>query len=136
MIAETVRETVWEDSGADADTIGALLLARIEAAGATVAVEKLPKPRVFNISALTAPGAPAEVKCSRAATMDTDVHIHHGSSLKIRHVKWYLSDRDVPEPSLERPMLEALGLYTKQDLIAAADKYAGSVDAETLTKSL
>lgn len=64
--------------------------------------------------------------------MDTDVHIRHELSLKIRCLRWLVSDQDVPEPLLGRALREDLGPDTKQILVAAADKYASSVDAEKL----
>lgn len=134
-IAETVRETVCAENGADANILGNLLLTRIEATGAAVAVKKIPKLRIFNMAAFMKYGSQSQPKCTRTVMMDIDIHIHHGNYLKLRRSRWIMSDQDVPEHLLGRPMLESLGLDTAQ-VLAAANKYFGSVDSDTINKYL
>lgn len=60
--------------------------------------------------------------------MDVDVHIRHGSALKLRQLRWVVSSQRVPEPLLGRPVLEFLGLNTADILATAADRAAGVID--------
>lgn len=70
--------------------------------------------------------------CSRAVTIDTDLLIRHGSALTERNMRWIVTNQIVDEPLLGRPLLEALGLNTREILAAAADKHHGQVDVSTL----
>lgn len=130
----SLLHTICADNGADANILGAATLEKIEESGGNVTIEQLRQPRIFHMAAHDPSGAESQLRCARAATMDTDVHIRHGAALKIRRLRWLVTEQDVPEPLLGRPLLEALGLDTQEILAAAADKYAGTVDAQQLTK--
>lgn len=60
--------------------------------------------------------------------MNTELHIRHGTALTLRNVRWLVTDQTVGEPLLGRPVLEELGLNTRNTLAAAAEKYSGVVD--------
>lgn len=77
-------------------------------------------------------GENSELQCTQVATIDTDVHIRHGSALKVRRLRLLVTNKDVPEPLLGCPLLEAPVFDTPKILAAAADKYAWTVDAENL----
>lgn len=134
--AGAVRGTICADIGADANIMGALTLNQLLPAGWTVEVESFTKPRLLNMAAQAPTGNQSQLKCDRTATMDTDVHIRHGDVLKLRRVRWLVSEQKVPETLLGRPVVEALCLDTAQIISAAANKYAWSVDAEELTKTI
>lgn len=127
------REKIYAKNGADANILGKETLSRVSESGGEFKMEYLPKPRIFIMAAHDRTGAKSELKCTQVATMDTDVHIIHGTKFfKIRRLWWLVSKQDVPEPLQGRPLLEALGLYTQKILGAAADQYAGTVDAYNL----
>lgn len=71
-------------------------------------------------------GANSELKCTQVATMDTDVHIRHVKALKIRRPRWLVSEHDLPDPLLGRPLLYSLGLDVQKTLAAVSYKYAGT----------
>ena len=91
-------------------------------------LEELPAPRNFEMAATTAEGKTATIICRQVATIDTEVHIRHGTSLVLHNVRWFVTDRKVGEPLLGRPLLDALVLNTRSILAAAANRFAGSVD--------
>lgn len=132
---ETLRTTICADNGADANIMDKKLLTSLKNTKAYQHVETLPKPQLFNMAASTTSGEPSNLLCTQAVTVDTELHIRHGTTLKLRRLRWLVTDQKVPEPLLGRPILEALGLDTKRILSAAADKYAGCVDADALIKS-
>lgn len=132
--AGVLCETLCADIGADANLMDADLLSRITDAGASLQVETLNPPRQFALAAETADGDMTHLVCQRAATMDVDVHIRHGTGLKIRNARWLVSNQRVPEPLLGRPLLEFLGLNTAECLAAAADRSAGVIDAQHLAE--
>lgn len=95
-------------------------------------MEDLRNHRFFNMAVHDPTGAKSEIHCNQVAKMDTYVHNRYRYALKLRWQRWPVSEQDVPEPLLGRPLLEYLVLDTKQILEAAAEKNAGSVDAEKL----
>jgi hypothetical protein len=103
------------------------------AKGAKMSVSKFEIPRKYGLAASTS-GAGDEifVECDTLAILTTSLHIRHGSTLTIRNVSWYVAKQQVPEALLGRPILEALGLNTKELLAAACDRFNGVADAEQL----
>lgn len=113
---------------ADANFIDASLLSRIENTGAKVITENLKPPRQFNLAAAAPDGSQPKLVCSKAITVDVEVHIRHGTGLVLRGSRWLVSEQRVPEPLLGRPVLEFLGLNTPEIFHSAAERYNGSVD--------
>lgn len=68
------------------------------------------------------------------SNVDTELHILRGSALTLRVIRWLVPDQTVSEPSLGRPVLEFLGLNTRDILAAAAEKHSGV--GKCLKKSL
>jgi len=50
----------------------------------------------------------------------------------LRGVRWLVTEQAVGDPLLGRPVLEVLGLNTRNILAAAAEKYSGTVDVAAL----
>lgn len=73
--------------------------------------------------------------CKKVMTVDTEVHIRHGSAPALRRVPWLLTDHTFGEPLLGRPVIGALGLDTHEILTEAAEKYYGVVKVFELLKS-
>lgn len=109
----------------------ASLLAKLETSNAVSKVEYL-KTRILYMAAALLNGKQAEIKSRRVANIDTSLHIRHGTSLTLRNLQWTITDQTVGEPLLGGPVLEALGLNSREMLAAAAHKYSGSVDASLL----
>lgn len=130
------RDQVCADNGADGNILDKETLRRIIAAGVDASVEELSQPRVFDMAAANADGASAKLVCTKSVSVDTELHIRHGTTLRLRNLKWLVTDQRVSDPLLGRPILEALGLNTRDLLAAAADQFCGSVDAERLVGSV
>lgn len=52
--------------------------------------------------------------------------------MKLGNVKWLVTDQQNSEPSMGEPIVDALGLNTDELIATAADRFAGSVDAQAL----
>lgn len=97
-------------------------------AGVDYTVQDLLRPRQFEMAAYLPDGNQASITCIKVLTVDTELHIRHGPALTLRGVRWLITDQTVGEPLLGRPVLEFLGLNTRDILAAAAEKYSGVVD--------
>ena len=80
-------------------------------------------------------GQPATLTFKQVVTVDTELYIRHGTALTLRGMKWLVTDQTVGDPLLGRPVLEALGLNTRNILAAAAVKQSGEVDVPSLFDS-
>ncbi len=115
------------------------LLGALLAQGANLTLKTFKMPVKFGLAAQTTPKHDhIHIECDREVTVSIELRIRHGKSLNIRNVVWMgaISQVPVPEPLLGRPLLEALGLDTKETLAAACDKYEGSVDAKEIMNEL
>lgn len=126
-------ETLCADIGADANLMDTTLLNRITEAGGDVKIEDLQPARRFTLAASAPDGTDICLVCNQVATMTVDVHIRHGSALKLRHLRWLISPQRVPEPLLGRPILEFLGLNTAEILATAADRSSGVIDTRIVS---
>ncbi len=77
-------------------------------------------------------GKRVKLVCTRALVSDAELHIRHGTAVTLRGVRWLVTDQTVLEPLFGRPLLEALGLNTRNILAASAEKHSGAVDVPTL----
>lgn len=48
--------------------------------------------------------------CNRAVTLETQLHVCHGSTLVLRGPRWLVTSKLAGDPLLGRPLLKALGL--------------------------
>ena len=95
-------------------------------AGAKHKVETLVQPREFEMAAKLAEDTYPMIKSENIFTVDTELHIRHGSSLTLRGVLWLVTDQTVGQSLLRRPVLDFLRLDTREILAAAADRYSGA----------
>lgn len=72
------------------------------------------------------------IECDKIASMNFELKIRHGKTLKLRNLPLFVSTQPCPDPLIGRPILEALGLDTQTLLIAACDRHEGNVDAQNL----
>lgn len=75
------------------------------------------------------------LKCTKVITMDTKLHILHGSALTLRGVRWLVTEQSVSEPQIGRPVIKFHGLNTRGILTAAAEKYSGVFEILNALKS-
>lgn len=136
VFAGRINVNICADNGADASILDDNTLSLIISAGADVQIDNLEKPRIFGMAAMTKDGQDAQIVCDRAVSVNTELHIRHGSSLMLRNLRWLLTPQKLAEPLLGRPLLEALGLNTRDLLAAAATRLAGTVDAASFPESL
>lgn len=47
------------------------------------------------------------VVCDRSVSMNTELHISHGTKLTLRNVMWVVAVHAMPEPLQSRPLFEA-----------------------------
>lgn len=77
-------------------------------------------------------GESAGMTCDSSVSIETELNIRHGGALVLRNLIWLFTDHLMAEPLIGSPLLEALGLNTREILAAEADRFAGSIDAERL----
>ncbi|CAN8075453.1 unnamed protein product, partial [Agarophyton chilense] len=129
---EKFRTTVCADIGSAATLMDTSTLERARKAGVDASVVKLVPPRKFEMAAKNPGGSPTIIECTHAATIDTELHIRHGSALVLRNLRWLVTPQIVDEPLLSRPLLGALGFDCQKVMQAAADRFGGSVDVSSI----
>lgn len=77
-------------------------------------------------------GKRAKIFCSKEVLVSTKLHISHGSALKIQNVKWLVTGQRVSAPLFGRPILDRLGLNTRELIATTADRFAANVDLERM----
>lgn len=132
VFANKLRGKVCADNGADGNIMDTQTLRELEATGVEINAQRLDRPRVFEMAAALPNGERACLTCDNAVSIDTELKIRHGAALVLRNLNWLVTEQPVAEPLIGRPLLEALGLNTRELLAAAADRFAGSIDAERL----
>lgn len=126
------RTTVCADIGSATTLMDTGTLDKMQKAGVDATVVKLDPPRNFEMAAKNLDGSLTTITCTHAATIDTELHIRHGSALVLRNLRWLITPQVVDEPLLSRPLLEALGFDCHKVMQAAADRFGGSVDVSTI----
>lgn len=67
-------------------------------------------------------------------TVYVKLHIRNGTALILRGLCMLVTDQPVGETLLGRPLLQALGLNTRDNLASAEESNSGVVDVYTLLK--
>lgn len=129
---DKVRTTVCADICSAVTLMNAKMLVKIQKASTNIKVEKLPTQKTFNMVARNSDGSRTTISCGKAVTLDTDLHIRHGSALILRSLRWLVTPKAVQEPLLGRPVLESLGLDCHKVLAAVVDRHGGAIDVSTL----
>jgi hypothetical protein len=106
------------DLGTDDNRIPWSLLKDLDAAGAFVSLRTLEKPMTIEL-AVKGPGASVVVR--QQAQLTTTIHLSEGP-LRLRNVRWLVSENDMNEVLLGRPLLKTLGLDAPTHLEAVRDK--------------
>lgn len=120
------------ENGADSNILDSEPVRRINSADIDVEAETLDKARVFDMATVNTDGAVVKLSYTKSASMDTELHIPHQSTLRLRNLKWVVTDQRVTYTLSSQPILEVLGLNTRRLPAAAADQFCGCVDANRL----
>lgn len=105
-------------------------LEKISNAGILLNINILNPPCLSYMAGDNKHGGKAQLVCTKSACIDTELQTRHRSSSLIRNLSWLVTGQKVVQPLVGRPVQVALGLNTRKLLAAAADRFAGSVDAE------
>ena len=116
------------DGGGDDNILPSSLLQQIFKINGAVRVEALPHTECFGQVVKDAPELTGKCKMD----LDVDLKIRHGSNLLLRNVVWKISDQDTEFVILGRPVLEALGINTRDILGEVCDKFSGVVKVDSL----
>lgn len=131
----TVLETklywpICPDNGADCNVMDNRTFRAIDGTGADIEVQKLNRPRMFEMAPATPDGRRTTLTCTKTACINMEIKIRHGSALVLRNLRWLISEQPLSDPLLGRPLLKALGPNTRRLLAAAPNRFAGSIDAK------
>jgi len=124
-----IERMICADNGSDINVLPPDLLRELEESGAKMKVRKYDQPKIYHLAvAAVSDGAPAQFACDREVVLDVQLFMRHSCYIELRNVKWYVPTTATPDPLLGRPVLEALGINTKELLIAARSRMGESVD--------
>jgi hypothetical protein len=107
------------DLGADDNTLPHSLLNELDASGLFVSRRTLEKPITVEL-AVRGPGQPVVVK--QQAQLTVVLHLSAGP-LRLRNVRWLVTENEMDEVLLGRPLLKALGLNAPAHLEAVRESY-------------
>lgn len=124
--------TLCADICTDANLMDTDLLDRFCSAGGNIVVEYISPPSRLTIAAAAQDGCLSSLFYDKAATMDIDIHVRHGTALKVGNARWPANSQNVPEPLLGGPLLECLALDNAEIVAAAADQSARVVEDQYL----
>lgn len=96
------RSTICADNCSDDNILDTHMLSEFKRSGVDHVTENLPRPRHFDMAASLPDGRPASLICHKIVTVDTELHIRHGSALVLRGVRWLITDQAVGEPLFDR----------------------------------
>eukprot|EP00171_Calliarthron_tuberculosum_P022868 IDg22868t1 len=131
-----VETNVLADPGADANMMPPTLLEMILKANPTLSIKKLSEPLKFSLAVNTSEKqSENRITCSREVTADVNLRIRHGTELVMRGMVWVVSDNDADCALIGRPVLEALGINTRQLLEAASDQNNGIIDVKKILQN-
>lgn len=126
------RHTICTDIGADTSIMDSTTVQQLESHDVSFTSTTLNTPVKFNMAATSPDGDYLHIECHQLITLNVDLHVRHGTALKLRNVRWHVTHQTVSEPLLGRPVLEALGLNTTKLLCAAAERFNGPIDLSSV----
>ena len=133
MFAKKVKTILCAAGGSDINLISPEVLQDLLEKGARVKVKEFESPKQFGLAAKNnQKGEEVFVTCNKQVVMNIELFIRHGCFLELRNIKWYVAMSEMAEPILGRPILEALGINTRDLLAAAVDKVGSSLDVSHL----
>lgn len=127
-----VNQPFCADIDADVTFMDEKIFQKIENKENNFIIQNFWKTIIYEKAAKNENGYRAKIKCDESIILDMELHIRHRTSLMLRDIAWYITEKAVTEPLLGRPVMEALGLSTECILAAAAHRYNGSLDLSHL----
>ena len=125
-----METTVLADGCGDDNLLPSSLLKRITNVGSTVRTTTLASSETFReIGSGTQP-----LTCSRKVELDVELRNRHGSMLLLRKVTWKVVEEEIEYVILGRPLLEALGINTRDLLEQVSDTFSGVINIDSLLK--
>ena len=133
MFSKKFKTILCADGGSDINLISPEILQHLFEKGARVKVTESESPKQFGLAAKNnQKGEEVFVTCNKQVEMNIELFIRHGCFLELRNIKWYVAMSEMAEPILGRPILEALGINTRDLLAAAVDQVGSSLDVSHL----
>lgn len=129
---ECHHATICADTCSDENIIDRSMLESFQKTGEEHSVEVLNQPCNFEMAVNLPNGRTASLTRGKVVIVETEIHIRYGTALTLLWVRWLVTDQNVGEPLLGIPVLEALGLNTRDILPAVAEKFSSSVDITDL----
>lgn len=136
LIGSKFSDRICSENGADGKIIESETLRRINAAGVELVVETLRLPLVFDKVAENANGVSSKLTCTISVSIETELHTRHGYTIREHNLKLLVTEQRLADPLEGRPILEALGLNTRDLPTAAADQFCGIFYADLLLESI
>lgn len=115
------RCSIGVDNGADAIIIDSRTIRELAKFGSACVTKPHLRPQTFTMAASLPYGNPVSLFCTQSATMYVELRIRYCTALILRGVQWLVTKQEVGESLLRRPLLESLGLHTRDILAAAAE---------------
>ena len=123
-----IETLVLVDGRGDDNILPSSLLRQIVKINGAARVEALPHTECFGQVVKDAP----EVTSKRKMDLDVELKNRHGSNLPLRNVVWKISDQDTEFVILGRPVMDALGINTRDIFGEVCDKFSGVVNVDSL----
>lgn len=118
-----VDAVVLADQGADSNFIPSSIFEALRKADGNLKFSKLDAPKKFcGVNKQTLITCRATVKAS------IELRIRHGTKLLLRNLVWFVTNEDIDQAIIGRPVLDAIGCDNRKILASAADQNGGVID--------
>lgn len=115
---------ILSDSGSGISIISPNLFDQLRKSGEKYQSTVLDRTHFISTVDKDAPSLP----CSRTVIASLQLKVRHASTLNIRNIKWFVSDRNIPHTILGRDVLVPMGLDDRTLLAAEHDRMNGEID--------
>lgn len=119
--------SICADNKAEANIIDSPTIQEMAKSGSDCITKPLLRPLTFTMAA-NLPSGNFVLVCTQSAIMDVGLHICHGTVFILSGEQWLVTKQEVGEPLSGQPLLDSMGLHTRDMLAAAAERHGGSVD--------
>lgn len=110
---------IFADNGPGINLLPSDLLEKLEDSGADMKI------RIYDTNLAVSEvsnGVSATLFCDKEVVLDILLFTRHSCYIELRNVKCYVPTTETPDRLLGRPVLEALGINTKELLMAARSR--------------
>lgn len=123
-----IKFPVQAESGSDVNYIKSNILSSLQSDNNKSHASRLPSPNEFK-----GVGTHAQISCSNSITLSLLLRIRHARNLFIRNVWFFVGDSPGDNVIVGRPLMEKLGINTRELLDAVHDYSGGTVDLSSIT---